>query len=487
MALGMHSRVAIALLGAGLVACAPLGRSPSPFTGFYKDYASCRQEYAEMDARVARAGVGSAEFYRVPGHPYLRTDRLLASFRNDVQGLEDVSEWLGRMRELDQDARDYEYINLGMTELQAAIQRDRFLNCGRVLATVELRDPSAWEKLVAVVYPEDDYSDWARWLGLHALRVRTLRAQELAANQELQQQHREAVARSNESPTRLWMARPAEESTPLPLIADTVQLNVLGYPNLLVSQWRTLVDTHAPALWVESAADVDQPAAPTWTVQGLSADPSSPQLSYQVGYTRYRDETLVQITYTIWFKSGERATHVPIDGMIWRVTLDRRLEPLLYESLHPSGDDHRWYVVHPMRLRAEADPELSFIAPDLAPAATPVLHFEAGTHRLRRVVSSERLRPSQTMNFELRAYEELYTMPLPDGGSRSLFDPNGMIAGSEARGEAPGWSSGIPHPGALRQAGHHAVTHIGRRHFDDPDLLDVTFATSSVSVVGVSP
>jgi hypothetical protein len=31
---------------------------------------------------------------------------------------------------------------------------------------------------------------------------------------------------------------------------------------------------------------------------------------------------------------------------------------------------------------------------------------------------------------------------------------------------------GIPSPGAMRQRGLHATAFAGRRHFDDPDLLD---------------
>jgi hypothetical protein len=34
---------------------------------------------------------------------------------------------------------------------------------------------------------------------------------------------------------------------------------------------------------------------------------------------------------------------------------------------------------------------------------------------------------------------------------------------------------GIPHPGEMRQWGHHATAFVGRRHFDDPYLLEDVF------------
>jgi hypothetical protein len=34
---------------------------------------------------------------------------------------------------------------------------------------------------------------------------------------------------------------------------------------------------------------------------------------------------------------------------------------------------------------------------------------------------------------------------------------------------------GIPNPGAMRQWGTHATAFVGRRHFDDPFLIDRAF------------
>lgn len=468
------------LLIAGLVIAGGLtlgctqAPKPSPFTGFYRGYDNCREQYAEMDARVAEAGVRDAEFYRVPGHPYLRTDRLLATFRNQVSGLNEVNEWIRRMREMDQDSRDFEYANLGIGELEASLKRDRFLNCGRVLASIELQDPQAWARLQAAVVPRDAYSEFARFLGLHALRIPGILRREADHRAQLTAEQTQDPAISDGA-WREWVVKPVENLALMEEMASKLRFNELGFPALFGSQWRALVESHAPHLWFEAQAKSDGPAAPVWTPEGLAVDASRPMASYQIGYTRLGTQLLVQISYTFWFRSDWEQRSAPLDGLVWRVTLDQRLEPLTYESVHPSGRDHRWYPVQAMQLRPDAQVRESFVSPELAPARQPALLIEEGTHRLRRVAMGGQRLLGERGQFELRPYEDLYTLPLPEGGTRSLFGPDGLIAHGRGRDEVAGWFSGIRRPGVPRQTGHHAIGYVDRRHFDDPDLLDATF------------
>ena len=50
-----------------------------------------------------------------------------------------------------------------------------------------------------------------------------------------------------------------------------------------------------------------------------------------------------------------------------------------------------------------------------------------------------------------------------------------MIAGSERGERWFFWPMGIESAGQMRQWGHHATAFVGRRHFDDPLLLDTYF------------
>lgn len=465
------AHVALWAAAALLAGCA---RTPStsPFVGFYKNYANCREDYAAIDAKVDAAGVRDAEFHRVPGYPYLRTDRLLATFGPTVRSVDEVSEWVRRMREYDQESRDYEYVNLGLGEFEAAELRTRFLNCGRVLANIELTEPGALDALIAKATPGDAYSHLARVLGLHALTAPLLRSRTAALHAQYEQAQ---LAPNTGSSVVEWRARAVEDRTLLHDPTAPLSYNVLGFPNLYGSQWRALAEIHAPVLRLLSADPAESPASPAWTPSGLDADVTHPILSHQIGYTRFGGETLIQITYTVWFKAQAQSRSAPIDGLVWRVTLDRALRPLVYDSVHPSGADHRWYPVRTLALRDAGSTE-SFVSPQPAPAEPVALWIEPGSHRLRKVDAAGAPGPATTLReYALRPYEALYTLPRDAGGTRNLFGPDGLMAESDGRDPIAGWSSGIRHPGTPRQSGHQAIAYVGRRHFDDPDLLDATF------------
>lgn len=450
----------------------------SPFTGFFKGYDNCRAQYEAMDAKVDAAGVRDGTYYRVPGFPYLRSDRMLASFRHEVKGLNDVSEWVRRMREFDQESRDTEYTNLGMNELELSLQRDRFLNCGRVLAAIELDDPKTWEKMVNLVVPAEEYSRFDRFVGLYPLRASAIRSRAAAlAEARLAEYQQPLAAPPAGTNLTLWNAKPAEDLAILNGVAGRIQINDLGFPGLVGSEWRALAEYNAPQLWIETASEADAPAAPTFQKTGLSADVSKPNVYYQYGFTRFGGRTMPQISYFVWFREPADAATAPIDGFIWRVTLDEHLEPLIYESLHGSGRDHRWYPVQPMQARASAssNEEPEFIAPVAAPAEEATLRVATGSHEIRRVVAAEQTGDAIRQQYELHLYEDLFTLARPEGGTRSLFGPDGLVPGTRGVDPLASLASGILQPGALRQYGHHAISHVGRRYFDDPYLLEASF------------
>jgi hypothetical protein len=63
-------------------------------------------------------------------------------------------------------------------------------------------------------------------------------------------------------------------------------------------------------------------------------------------------------------------------------------------------------------------------------------------------------------------------LPLPGGGHRSAFESDGLIPSTRRPERFLLWPLGVSSPGAMRQWGTHAIAFIGKRHFDDPDLLD---------------
>jgi len=79
------------------------------------------------------------------------------------------------------------------------------------------------------------------------------------------------------------------------------------------------------------------------------------------------------------------------------------------------------------------------------------------------------------VRYELRPYDALRSLPTPRGGRRSAFAADGLMPGSERPERFLFWPMGIASAGAMRQWGRHATAFVGRRHFDDADLLERRF------------
>jgi hypothetical protein len=97
------------------------------------------------------------------------------------------------------------------------------------------------------------------------------------------------------------------------------------------------------------------------------------------------------------------------------------------------------------------------------------------THYLQRVGVVAATATSPAMTYALRDEDELRRLSLPAGGTRSVFDEDGFIAGAERAERFFFWPMGIVSAGQMRQWGRHATAFVGRRHFDDPGLFDRYF------------
>lgn len=440
-----------------------------PFVGFLKQFKNCRARYAELDARVDAAGVRDASYYRVPGHPYFRTDRVLASFGNEVKDFEPLAGWIRRMREFDQEAREFEYLNLGMNKQERAQWRFEMLGCGKALASIELEDPAVFAKLLTAVIPPPEY-------------VKPTPAQPASCAVA----HQSALLQSftgelgNPAPgstMRLWRAKPVEDLAAAELGYTNAFVDELGFPGLVDSQWRALAEKYAPALWIETAGRTDQPGMPRWTGKLPDVDADQAAMQYQITFTRFGEARLVQINYFYWFggrSNGKSAKERgSIDGSIWRVTLDNQAQPLVYESLHASGRDHLWFPAQPLKLRNSS---ASVLLPQTQIPEGPIaLRLQAGSHALQRVVPVAEAKAIGKGEYTLQRYETLFNLPTKTGSSRNLYDPNGFIPGVQQTDTACLWSNRVSKPGALRVLGRIPTDYAGATHFDDARLLDEVF------------
>jgi hypothetical protein len=205
----------------------------------------------------------------------------------------------------------------------------------------------------------------------------------------------------------------------------------------------------------------------------------------RVAYTRIGDRALLQLVYSFWFPARPERSPLDLlagrlDGLTWRVTLAPDGNPVLFDTMHNCGCYHMFFPTPRAQLRGQpyTIEETAFVPqqlPALAPGDRVVLRIASGTHYLERVAVTA---PDHvgTRSYGFTADDTLRSLRGPDGTHRSLFRPDGIVSGTERGERWLFWPMGIDEPGAMRQWGRHATAFIGRRHFDDPWLLERYFA-----------
>ena len=136
---------------------------------------NCIDFFTSLDHRVAEAGVMDSGDFRIKGYPYLRVNRFLASFQQEIMDKETFAAWINHMQILDQDAREYEMENLPTATGQPSENnKDAFkadvVTCGNLLKTADFKGAGLqMEALRKQVDAPDEYSLLRRIFGLYLL------------------------------------------------------------------------------------------------------------------------------------------------------------------------------------------------------------------------------------------------------------------------------------------------------------------------------
>jgi hypothetical protein len=432
---------------------------------------SCSDWFQQLDAAVQRADVADAQEARIPGHPHLRADRFSAAMAQDprVDDAEFVRDVLPRLRRLDHEARQAElnnlpdaaWVALGSTR-NDALQRSQA--CGTLLLRVLPLQRSS-------VQVGDDYSGARRWLGLYAL---TRQAFTLGIQRHLADVQATFAKPLNTPADGQRLRYAVTESAPAGAFAP---------------EDAKLLSRYQPVYEIDVRSDDDRPGAVAW--QAGVARPvvqmAQPSVYQHVSFTRYRGQTLKQLVYTLWFDARTAQSPVdllagPLDALVWRVTLDPQGRALVFDSMHACGCYH--YFLPTARATPlpapDGEPEWAFVPQTLAaPQAHErvVLRIAARTHYLERA-TLQAAAAQDAIPLQVLRQDSLRSLPLPGAdaaAARSVYGPDGLVAGSERAERWLFWPMGITSAGQMRQWGRHATAFVGRRHFDDADLFEKRF------------
>jgi hypothetical protein len=453
---------------------------------------ACAAFFEALDQEVTQAGVRDPGAFRVSGHPYLRVDRFLASFRDSVASDGAFEAWLDRMQELDRQGRHFEIANLpaqrseGLRRSFSAVNlEDRVYTCGNVLRSADLADPAEKERLRDAATPYDDYILLRRVLGLYPVSSYFISL----GVERYQQAAREIY--TPEPPTDKSALKRYGPGSLQADMADAAEIlaraprDRLSIPRYLPAQREKLFSAHAPIWEVQAHGDEDRIGRPSWN-PSLTVDTSHPITYEHLSFTRFENQILTQLNYVIWFPSRPPTGPFDIlggflDGLNYRVTLDGDGQPLLFETMHNCGCYHKYYPSGRLRARTEngyREPPLLLKAPAVAGTGRMVVSMESGTHYVRHLYQDDRAGPA-AVTYQGSDYDDLQSLPISDGSRRSLFAEDSLVPQSYRKERWILWPTGVLSPGAMRQWGRHAVAFVGERHFDDPYLVERIFCRSS--------
>ena len=522
---GGWALLALLTLFAGCAGPAVTSRTPP-----LSDAAVCADWVDKLDAVTRQAGVSDGGAHRLPGYPFLRSDRFLASFGDEVaDNTAAFDAWVGRLAELDRDAREAELSNLPlqflpllMTDDAASKQRKQRIQattqaCASqavraLLQSAPMATAPERRLLAAQAQVDDDYSATKRALGLYPLT----RVPFFAGVQRWQQSTAEkfaAQAPPQATPVKRYTR--AGEAVPAAQIAEAYARrnpDALGIPRFNPPDAALLLRAYAPDLHIETRGSYDRFGALQWGSESMPPDavpPGSAQaptvqtdqpVMYQrIAHTRYQNQTLLQLVYSVWFPERPRASGIDLlsgqlDSVVLRLTLAPDGTPWLYDSIHSCGCYHLFFPTP--RAKALAPPSAGAAsAPEplewaFVPTALPALkagqrmtlQLESRTHYVKGLRPVESPADSSPIPYALLDDAALRTLPVSDalsGITRSAFWPNGIVPGTERGERLLFWPMGIASPGAMRQWGRQPTAFVGRRHFDDARLMELRFELKS--------
>jgi hypothetical protein len=495
-----------AIFAAGLLAViAGCATTNAPFDGHLASQAplvrGCAEWFRTLDERVAAAGTRDAQDSAVPGFPYLRVSRLLASLRPAARSSEPALQALAdRMFVLDQEARRYEIANLptlmlpdwreggdagsdSASGLRLALRRTR--ECGKLLREIDIAKPEVRAALLQRAQVPDDYQLANRILGLYWF-TRIAFAEGVRREEELTR----AKFRNPPAPGPGVLRYAPEPGVRLTReqaarLLERAAENPLRIPELGEDDLKAMLALYAPTFEIDVRGDYDRFGALRWLRDAVSPSVDGAQLAVygHPAWTRYEDRILLQLVYTLWFperppQSAGDSRAGKLDGITWRVTLAPDGEPLVYDAIHPCGCYHQFFPT-PRAVPRPAPGGLDewMFAPASLPAiedgARPVVRIASGTHYIEGVAQ---VRGTDSLvRYELRPYGELRSLLHLAGGRASAFGADGLVPGTERPERFVFWPMGIASAGAMRQWGRQATAFVGRRHFDDADLFEKRF------------
>jgi hypothetical protein len=468
---------------------------------------SCRAALDTIQETISSQQRQDAGEQKVERFPYLRTDRMLATLANANLSDAQQQQLFALLEKRGRFAFQSEVRNLPPTSRQKLSDKlhewfpDRgpeqiITLCTRYLAENELQAQPMADYVLSRLRVDDHYKTWQRIIGLYYLTL-------FPVLMGVDNWHDETLAIFDQPVSELPVAgelqRYTIEKSDQPLsqqqAAETLRSarsNPLQLPLPDDRQRQQLFSRYAPVFEIDMASNDDRIGTPYWP----SPKAAIPDINIRqpVVYTRlshviFSGEVLLQLNYAIWFPARPCQGIFDIlcghiDGLIWRVTLANDGTPLLFDSIHSCGCYHQFFPTPALALKQNED---WLREPVLVPKKLPNINADkqvvvrlAHTSHYIEAVTIENKNAATALNTDIvpqQRYDTLRSITIDGNHNRSMFDASGLVPGTQRPERFILWPMGVPSPGAMRQWGTHATAFVGRRHFDEPCLIEELFTT----------
>ena len=456
--------------------------------------ATCAEVFRSVDEAVVEAGVDDAMNARITGFPYLRVNRFLASYARDDLNEAQFRDWVRRMANLALKSYGFETANLPGQDKDRLTGRLRRLEpdftspmkaltqCTGKLADLDTTAPARQRQLREAARMPDEYLTWQRVVGLYWITQLPFASGIADWHESVRQTFARPVANLPVKGALIHYAPPPSvNQVDVQAVLARSRDNPLMVPDPQGPDRDALFRAFAPTFVIDTAGDWDRPGRLGWNGREVaSVIPGEPIAYTRISHTRYRGRALLQLSYIIWFterpmSAGWDILGGHLDGFIWRVTLSPDGEVLIYDTIHQCGCYHQFFPtpLASLRPRPETLEETAFvpqILPHIAVDTHISLRLASGTHYIDRVIVGEPF-PRTAVTYRFEDDDALRSVPLAGDRRKSVFQPDGIIAGSERTERYFFWPMGVPESGAMRVWGRHATAFIGRRQFDDADVV----------------
>jgi hypothetical protein len=478
-------RIGLVLFLSGCVSTLPvkelLNIGPQP------TLSQCTTLFSRLDKAVAQAETRDSQAAPIVGFPYLRSDRFLASFRDKPLSDSQFVAWLDRLQQRGEEGRKVEMDNLPQLVKLFLPPYQTVQQCGNLLRRHDFSQSHHRQKLRESIQVPSEYQTWKRVLGLYWITAWAIKLGVHNLHDEILETYRIPLAKLKVE-GELIRYLPPEISEPLNAqeiraIIQRSASNPLAIPEPSGRETERLFAAFAPIWQVDTLTNDDRIGAPAWlpAQDKPGVDTNRPTVYRHLSHTWFHGKILLQLNYIVWFPARPSSGALDIvgghlDGLTWRVTLSPEGTPLAYDTIHNCGCYHLFYTTNQVCLRSadgilQEPPFSPQQAPELGPGQAPTLRIAHTTHFIDRV-SKEPLNQGQTLTYQWADYQSLRSLSLEGGQRRSLFQPDGIVPGTQRAERWILWPMGIPGPGEMRQWGHHATAFFGERHFDDPNLME---------------